>query len=313
MTLLIVEKIIEMLILIFMGMLVYKIGLMDDHTASKLSSFLLSFIQPLVIISSYQKEFQIELLYGLLLALLASALSYLITIAASHFLLMGDHPDRAIEKLAVVYSNCGFFSLPLVNSILGSDGVFYLTMYITMYNLLFWTHGISLISGSSKAHLSWKSLLQKNLTPVNISILIGILFFVARIRLPEILLSPVQMVANMNTPIAMIIAGVNLAKSGILKCFTKKRIYLICAFRLLLFPAATILLLYGLGKVIDLSFPVSYAVFMGAAAPSGANAIMLADRYQRDTAYATQIFVATTVLCSLTIPLLSTLAGAVLQ
>ncbi len=312
MTLLIIEKTVEMLLLICMGILVYKIGILDDHTASRLSPLLLTLVQPLVIITSYQKEFQIQLLYGLLLTLLASALSYLITITASHFILAGRQPDRTIEKLMAVYSNCGFFSLPLIDSILGSDGVFYLTMYITMFNLLFWTHGVSLITGSEE-RLCWKAILRKNLSPVNISIFIGILFFVCHIRLPEVLLSPFQMVASMNTPLAMLIAGVNLAKSGILNCFTKKRIYLICLLRLLLFPAATILILLGLNSIVNLSFPVSYTVFMASAAPSGASTIMLADKYNKNAAYATQIFVATTVLCSVSIPILSVLAVSVLQ
>lgn len=104
MTLLIIEKTVEMLLLICMGILVYKIGILDDHTASRLSPLLLTLVQPLVIITSYQKEFQIQLLYGLLLTLLASALSYLITITASHFILAswqaaGPHHRKAYGSL----------------------------------------------------------------------------------------------------------------------------------------------------------------------------------------------------------------------
>ena len=55
--------------------------------------------------------------------------------------------DTAIERFSSVYSNCGFMGIPLVNAMFGSEGVFYLTAFITVFNILAWTHGIIIISG----------------------------------------------------------------------------------------------------------------------------------------------------------------------
>ena len=53
------------------------------------------------------------------------------------------------------------------------------------------------------------------------------------------------------------------------------------------------------------SFVIAFTVFIGVACPSGATTIMFSERYGKNTAYATEIFVLTTLLSLITIPLLS--------
>ena len=112
------------------------------------------------------------------------------------------------------------------------------------------------------------------------------------------------MIGNMNTPLAMIIAGANLAQGNLLKSLQNKRLYLICSVKLILYPLVGLAALW----LLHLEFHIAFTVFIGMACPAGASAIMFAERYGKDAKYASEIFVVTTVLSAVSIPVLSVLA-----
>ena len=125
------EKIIEMFLILLGGVIVYKAGLIDDKTVPKLSNLLLMFISPLLIFQSYQMKFEMRLFYGLLWTLAASAVTFAVTIVLSELLFRKKGERTPVEKIAVIYSNSGFIGLPLINGIIGSEGIFYMTAYLT--------------------------------------------------------------------------------------------------------------------------------------------------------------------------------------
>lgn len=300
----VVEKIIEMFVILLGGVLAYQTGLIDKETTKKLSNLLLMLVSPLLIFQSYEMDFDIKLFYGLLMTLMASAVTFVCCIFLSNVILKGDEKDLPVEKTAVVYSNCAFIGIPLINGILGSEGVFYMTAYTTVFNILFWTHGVWLMDGGGKLKDVFKNLI----TPAIIAVMIGMLFFVFQLRLPTVLSEPVKAIANMNTPLAMIIAGANLAQGNIFKSLKNLRLYFISLLKLIIFPIAGIAILY----IIHLDFKVAFTIFIAIACPAGATTIMFAERYDKNVHYATEIFMITTVLSQVTIPLLSPLATLVL-
>lgn len=326
-------KIIQMFIILSVGVIAFKTGLIDKSATAKMSNLLLMVISPMLSFMSYQTDFSAELLHGLLLCLLASVLTFVISILLSELIFRPGHASRAvspdvsgladgadasglsdgtgsssdlsgIEKLSVVYSNCGFIGVPLVNSLFGSIGVFYLTAYLTAFNVLLWTHGIRAMGETFTLKTLWKKLM----TPAILAIAAGVVCFVAQIRLPEVLSYPLGLIANMNTPLAMLVAGANLAQADILKCLKKPRVYLVSVVRLILIPAISLIFL----RMMHLDFTVSFTVFLAAACPAGASAIMFAERFGKDSSYATELFVLTTVLSVVTIPLISIPAVALL-
>lgn len=317
-------KIIQMFIILSVGVIAFKTRLIDKSATAKMSNLLLMVISPMLSFMSYQTDFSAELLHGLLLCLLASVLTFVISILLSELIFRPGHASRAvspdvsgladgtgsssdlsgIEKLSVVYSNCGFIGVPLVNSLFGSIGVFYLTAYLTAFNVLLWTHGIRAMGETFTLKTLWKKLM----TPAILAIAAGVVCFLAQIRLPEVLSYPLGLIANMNTPLAMLVAGANLAQADILKCLKKPRVYLVSVVRLILIPAISLIFL----RMMHLDFTVSFTVFLAAACPAGASAIMFAERFGKDSSYATELFVLTTVLSVVTIPLISIPAVALL-
>ncbi len=312
-------KIAEMFVIFLCGVLVYKVGLIDAKAVRKMSDLLLLFITPLLIFQSYQMDFDAALLRGLLWTLAASALTFALCIVLSEILFHKNGPDTPVEKAATVYSNCAFIGIPLISGILDGEGVFYMTAFSTMFNLLLWTHGVLVMNPPASAagesvrsggnSVFSASVLKNLLTPAIFAVAAGLVCFVLQLRLPSIFSEPFDMIASMNTPLAMIIAGANLAQSNFRKSLKNRRIYVISFVKLLLFPAASLLLL----RLLPLSYPVAFTVFIAVSCPTAATTIIFADRYDQNAPYASELFVMTTILSGISIPLLSILAEHLLR
>lgn len=299
------NQILIMIIIIALGALCYKVKLIDDDTNKKLSNILLMLVNPMVIFVAYQRDYNVELLEGLLVSLLLSTITHLVAIAVSYLLLKKtvDNKDVEVERMCSIYSNVGFMGIPLMNGIYGLEGVFYATASVTVLNIFIWTHGVLMMSGDAEFNL--KSMLKKLVSPTIFAIIFGLIFFLFQIRIPGILHEAFQHIANMNTPLAMIIAGVTIGKTDFKKLIKKHRIYLI-AFIKLIFVPLLLLMVYRMFPIDELV--LNTAVIL-AAAPTATTTIMFAMKYKKNSIYAAEIFTVTTLLSAITIPLIVLLAG----
>ena len=314
------NQILIIFIIIAIGALCYKVKLIDDKTNDKLSSILLMLVNPVVIFVSYQREFESDLLDGLLISLLLALITHIVSIIISYFLIKKkkrkieylddkkikkyvDNDDVEVERMGSIYANVGFMGIPLMNGIFGSEGVFYATASITIFNIFLWTHGIIMISGDKDFNL--KSMLKRLSSPSIIAIVIGLVCFLFQIMVPDVVFDALQHIANLNTPFAMLIAGVIIAQTDFKKLLTNYRIYFIAFIKLLLIPIL-LLLLYSL-------FPIDYKVLTTAVilagAPTATTGILFAIRHKKNAIYSAEIFSVTTLLSSLTIPFIVMLAG----
>ena len=147
------------------------------------------------------------------------------------------------------------------------------------------------------------------LSPAIIAVIVGIILFLFQLRLPQFIENPLEMIASMNTPLGMIVAGANLAQGNILKSLKNKRLYYLSFIKLIVYPLAGIIILW----LLPLEFEVAFTVFIALACPAGASVVMFAQRYDRDAYYGSEIFVITTLLSAITLPLLSIIAIGVLK
>lgn len=291
-----VGKIMEMFLLILVGVVSYRTGVIDSEANKRLSGLLLKVVSPVLILMAYQIDFKAELLTGLLMVMVFSAVSFGLTIGLANLLIRpGSSRNPEIERMAVIYSNCGFIGIPLINGLMGREGVFYMTAYMTVYNMFIWSHGLVSMCGAG----SLRETLKRFVQPATIAIGIGLVLFLLRIRLPEVIFNPLDMLGNMNTPLAMLVAGCSLAESDLPGALKRRRTYLISALKLLVVPmlALVVPVLFHADRAVALT------VMVGAACPTGAMVSMFALQYDKDSRYATELFTISTVLSLVTIPL----------
>lgn len=301
MFLIIANQIIKMFLIMVVGYVCFRTGQVDHRGNKTLSNLLLMVINPFLIINAFQMEYSPHLMKGFLLSFLLALLTHTVGIVLARFLMpeRGDG-NACIEQFSCIYSNCGFMGIPLINSILGSEGVLYITAYMVAFNLLCWTQGLLLMTGNT----SRKQLIKGLTSPVMFGIVIGLVLFVAQIRLPAVLGDSIGYLADMNTPVGMLIAGISLAETSLGKAVKNPRLYLVTAVRLLLIPVLMLVIF----RFLPADPNVLLTILVASACPAATTCTMFALRFDKNYKYASELFAFSTVASMLTIPFIVFLA-----
>lgn len=290
-----------MLILILVGVICSKAGIISKEANKDLSKFVLQVVNPVVILMAYQSEYRTELVKNLLITFALSVLAFVVLIGMSYLLIRKkEGRETEIERFSTIYSNCGFMGIPLIDALFGSEGVFYLTAFITVFNLFVWTHGIILISGEK----SMKQVVKVLRSPTIISIVLGLIMFFAQIKIPSVPAQALEFIAGINTPMAMIVSGVTMADTDILRMLKKPGVYYISFLKLIGIPVLLAFILV----LIDIPAVVRVTVLVAASAPPAAMCTLHCIRYGKNSVYASELFSLGTIASIATLPVLVKIA-----
>lgn len=138
-SILLAQQIAQLFLMIFMGFLIVKAGLLKDEDSKVLSKIVLYLIIPCVILNAFQVDYTPETVRGLLVAFAASLLMQVVLLFAVSALERMFHLD-AVEITSVYYSNSGNLIVPLVTAVLGAEWVLYSCVYMSVQLVFFWTH-----------------------------------------------------------------------------------------------------------------------------------------------------------------------------
>lgn len=294
----ILQQAIIIFLILITGAFLAKKGLVNESGSKQMSNLIVNVVSPAVIFMSYQTDYDPERVHGLFLAFAMVFTVYALSIPLSMLFISKKRGENAaIERLCTVYSNCGFMGIPLVSGIYGYDGVFYVSAVIAVFNLMIWTHGVLLM----RKKLSLGEFLSVLKSPNIIALVLGLGCYFLRIRIPFIPSETLQHFANMNTPLAMLISGISLASANLKKTFLCGRIYFICFLKLIVIPLAAAFVL----KLFNAPEMVYMAVVITTACPTAGMSTILALRYNRNAAYASELIAASTILSVITLPLIT--------
>lgn len=299
-SLLLMEEIIKLFVIMFMGYAVVKAGLMKSSESKSVSVIMVYLVIPCVILNAFQVEYTPDVQKGLLLACAAAVAVHILFLLLTAILKKPLHLD-VIERATIIYSNAGILVIPLVQELLGQEYVIYSSAYIAIQLILIWTHCKNMLCEEDK--LEWKKVLLN----VNIiSIIAGVVLFIFRIQLPSGAQDVLNMMNNMIGPLGMLLAGMVIAEVPLKTVFTRKRIYLSAALRLFIYPVFVL----GLMKVIQTfasiqdSKQILLTVYLASITPPCATVTSMAQLYDKDAAYSSSLYVLTTLLSIATMPVM---------
>ncbi len=176
----VVSQIFIMFLLMFLGHLLYRRKMIDERFSKQLSALLLNIVTPAVLIISYQRPFDKEDARQLALAFFYSAVTFAIAIVAA-WLLFGrsQKPYAKDARMCVIFSNNGFMAIPLLQALLGAEGVFLGSASIVSATVIAWTYGARMLSGERGT--DFKKIL---LNPGTLALAGGVLLFCSPWKLP---------------------------------------------------------------------------------------------------------------------------------
>ena len=294
----VLEQVVILFVLIGLGLVLGKTKLLADAGAKGVANLVMYMVTPCTIIMSFQRKFDVQMLANLGIALLASFLSIVLLIVISHLLYAryGDESKKRILRFATVFSNCGYMCLPLQGALLGDDGLFYGAAYVAMFNLLVWSYGLVSMSGDRK-EISGKKML---FNPGILGLVIGVALFLTSVKLPTVIATPVQHLANLNTPLPMILVGYYLSQDNLLDAIRNKSNYGAVLLRLIVYPVLAIGGMYLCG----LRGTMLVALAIASSAPVAAITTIFAAKYNGDVKASVQLVSLSTLLSSVTMPTL---------
>ncbi len=289
-----------MFIILIIGLGCSMKGLITKEGNKQLSKVALYIVNPMLIFMSYQDcEYSSTLLKGLLWSFLLSGISFGVMILLSTLIISQKRPEHSLERFSVVYSNCGFIGMPLIRGIYGTEGVLYLTAYITLFNILVWTHGYM----TMKESRDFKSFVKAATSPSVIAVFVGLLSYLTQKHLPDILHSSLKYISEMNTPLAMLIAGSAAAQTNVLKALKNKALYMVSVYKLLALPLVAFLLVHFLPA----PHMVKMVVLIASACPVATTGTMFAIQFDKNPERCSEFFAVTTLLSGITLPIVTML------
>ena len=299
-SILLMEQIIQLFLMIFMGFLIVKAKLLNSEDSKILSIIVLYLIIPCVIINAFQVDYTPQTVKGLLIALAGSVMTQVILLIVVSILGRVFHLNE-VEVASIYYSNSGNLIVPIVTFILGKEWVLYGCVFMSVQLVFIWTHCKKIISREST--YDWRKIvLNINM----ISIAIGIVLFLTRIHLPAIINNTLSAIGSMIGPASMIVTGMLFAGMDFKQIFANKRVYFVSFFRLIIVPVIALFLIKcsQLSTFSSNGNKLMMIVFLAIITPSASTVTQMCQVYGNDSQYASAINVVTTLLAIVTMPLM---------
>ena len=299
MTSVIFNLLVKIFVLTIFGFICKKTGIINDTVQSGINSLLIKAILPVTILMSSQNVYSTELAGNMLVAFLFVSVYYMIALVIAsilgRFLKLGKNKQNVFVTM-ITFANVGFIGFPISLELYGTEGVLYTVVYNMVYQLLFYTYGVALLSGD-KSQMKPLVLLK---TPVTLASFTCVLLFLLQVKFPECIAAPLQTIGSMTTPLSLMLVGCSLCDAKIGELLTDKYSYIVSAMRMLVLPAImlVILMLLKLPPVLSGTCAVLTAL------PSGSLNVIYAQDYHCEPEFASRTVIQTMVVMIVTLPLM---------
>ena len=299
----VITQLISLFLMMFVGYLVARAGIMTPEFRARLSSYTLSCVAPFAILSAVLESDSTPV--TMLSAVGVSFVFYIFMVILAALLVRlarTKKEERGWDQLMLIFTNVGFMGIPVIQSVYGADGVARLSMFILMFNLFFFSYGILLIASGEK--INFKAMLN----PCIVGALCGLLCGTTGLRFPAVIEDTMASIGAMNTPLAMMIIGGSVAHSDVFAALRNPRLYRVTALRMLVMPVLIML------AMLPLPFDrmlVGISVLL-AAMPIGGNCSMVANIYAPGDMSSSHATIISTLSSAVTLPLICALLTAVL-
>lgn len=282
-------------LLILMGIYARKKGIITNENRKKFTDLIIEIILPCNIVYSFLINWSYEILINCLTVFIVAIITQILYVILSKMLFKKSEKDRqAVLRYAIICSNAGFLGNPIVESVYGSQGLLFASVALIPLRFAMWSSGLSLFTKTDG-----KSTAKKLIThPCIIAVFVGFVLMITQIQLPEFLLNTISGIGKCNTAISMIVIGSILADIK-LKEIMDKELFYFSAIRLILIP----IVIFTILKLFKVDSLVIGVIVLLSAMPAGSTTVMLADKYNGNTKFATSCLFLSTVLSLITIPL----------
>ena len=289
-------------VIVIVGYMAGKLGYMGGEFDRKLSSLVINWTCPALILSSAMTGDLPDRRF--ILPLLAiSVVTYLVLTGVAFWLprfLTRRKDDEGVVGFAMMFGNVGFMGYPVVASIFGHEAVFYAAVLNVVNTFAVFTVGTILVTGKGEVegpHFQKKVLYS---TPMLSAYLTMLIVALEIDNIPACISQPLTMIGDITVPAALLIIGSSMSQLPLRALMGNATVYITTVMRLVVVPVAMYFLCLLLGfdpYVVNINTVVI-------AMPVATYGTILCLKYNRDTSLMAEVTFITTLLSMITIPLL---------
>jgi len=287
------------LIIIIIGFCVTKAGLLSQKTRSDITDLVLYIILPCNIFSAFHKGVSPEVLRQSIVVLIAAFGMQLIYMILNRILYNRIPQERRIVlQYATITNNAGFMGLPVIESVFGQTGLLYGAIVLIPLRIFMWTAGLSLFTKADK-----KQRIKIVAThPCIWAVLLGFAYLFVPFELPVFISDMFSFIGGSVTLLTMLIVGSILSEVNP-KDVIDKDCFFYSFIRLIAIPAV----LYGALTLLRIDHLATGVIVLSSAMPAAVMTAMLADKYGRDSAFASKTVFVSTIISMVTLPIIAVL------
>lgn len=289
-------------VLILVGSLMQRLFQLDLYTLSKINFY---YITPAVVFMSlYRSNISMELLGGVALFYgLYVGVLYIFCFALTRSLGYSSGMKAAFTN-SVLLDNSGNYGLPINQLVFAGAplAASIQALIMSFQSLLTFTYGVISIQGARLSG-NYRSVLIGFLKmPVPYALVLGFLFHVFAVPLPNFVTQPLGYIQNSMVAVALLTLGAQIVKYPLR--LGRLDVYFSMILRLIIAPVIGYLIILILGMK---GLPAQ-ALLIASGMPTGVNSSILAEEYRNEPDFAAQTVLISTLLNIVTVTILITVA-----
>lgn len=300
-----IEGVFSLLLIGLMGYTMAARGWFSEETKAILPKLVTLASLPLYLMSNLVTTFHRDDLLHVISGVIVPALSMLLCFIISWIFVKLFKVEKKHEgafKAAFSTSNSIFIGIPVNIALFGEESLPYVLLYFFANTTFFWSIGNYCISSDrpgKKVQIFSVDMMKKIFSMPTIGFLLGLVFVMLNVQLPDFLLKTARYMGSMTTPLAIIFIGVTLFYVDLKKIRLNKDILLVIFGRFIISPLSIIAICY----FIPIPELMRKVFIIQASLPVMAQLAIMTAFYKVDAEYGAIVVSLTTLLSIVTIPI----------
>lgn len=305
---LIVNRMLILFLIMLIGFVAYKCGMITDEVSKKLSGIILNIANPAIILNSVLENdisqigaedmvLTMFVAVGMYAALLLTAeiVVRVLPVGKSH---------RGMYRVMTVFSNTGYMGFPIIQAVLGGGALVYAAVFLIPFNILIYTYGVLVMKQGREGGRKFQ--IRTVFNNGVIACILMLVIIITGIRLPSLVTETVSCISGMVVPVSMMIIGSSLARMKLRELVSDFMLLVYSLIRQIAVPAAGYLIAK---QFVDNETLLGVTLIM-LATPIGSLTAMIAQEYGGDEILAARGIALTTLMSVVTLPLVFAIVGA---
>jgi malate permease and related proteins len=287
-----------MFLMILIVLVLKRLNIISEEGKVSLTDLVIYVVLPCNIIKSFMITFSSSILVNFGMIFIISVLIQTMCFLLGKTIYVKCSSERRkVLQYATVCSNAGFLGNPVAESVFGTMGLTFASIFLIPQRTVMWSAGVATFTESPDR----KTLIRKVVThPCIVAVFVGLILMFSQIQLPGFLDTSIKNLSNCCTALSMVVIGTILADVDF-KALVDKTIIHFTILRLVLLPLAV-----WIGCIMFRTDALVTGVsVILTAMPAGTTTGILASKYKGDAEFAAKCVVFSTIASLISTPIWS--------